>query len=290
MLKELISLTLTGSLAAVVLSVGLDARVSDLLYFVRNPIKFVLAFVAICVVAPVTAVAMTGVFPLREASLAGIVLMAVSPVPPFVPSKGLKVGGDKAYAYSLYVTFALLSVITVPVSVAILGRVYGSSVAIGPAAIAELILTSVVAPVAIGMTLRAIFPAMAAKAAPLVSKIGLGLAVLVALLLFVKAWSAIVQAAGDGTIAAIVIIVAAALAGGHLLGGPQREDRTTLAVASATRHPGMALLIANANFTDARVTAVVLLFLLVGVAAGMPYQMWAKRAARPPAAPVAASR
>jgi BASS family bile acid:Na+ symporter len=287
MLKELISLTLTGSLAAVVLSVGLDARVSDLLYFVRNPIKFVFAFIAICVVAPVTAVAMTGVFPLREACIAGIVLMAVSPVPPFVPSKGLKVGGDKEYAYSLYVTFALLSVITVPVSVAILSRVYGSSVAIGPAAIAQLILTSVVAPVAVGMTLRALFPAMAAKAAPLVGRIGMALALLVAIVLVVKAWPAIVQAAGDGTIAAIVIIVAAALAGGHLLGGPQR---TTLAVTSATRHPGMALLIANANFTDARITAVVLMFLLVGVAAGMPYQMWAKRAARPPAAHVAPSR
>jgi BASS family bile acid:Na+ symporter len=67
------------------------------------------------------------------------------------------------------------------------------------------------------------------------------------------------------------------LAGGHWLGGPDRLDRGTLAIASAVRHPGIAMMIANANFADKRITAAVLLFLLVGMVVGAAYKQWIKR-------------
>jgi BASS family bile acid:Na+ symporter len=51
--------------------------------------------------------------------------------------------------------------------------------------------------------------------------------------------------------AAVVLI---ALAGGHLLGGPELRDRATLAIASSVRHPGIAMLLANANFENKAVT------------------------------------
>ena len=89
---------------------------------------------------------------------------------------------------------------------------------------------------------------------------------------------------GDGTIIAIIIIVAVAALGGHLLGGPLREDRAALAVASATRHPGIALLIANATFQDKRVSAVLIVFLLVSSVVLIPYQIWIKRSATTAAA------
>ena len=62
------------------------------------------------------------------------------------------------------------------------------------------------------------------------------------------------------------------------------RQRATLAVASSVRHPGIAMLIANTTFGDKRVTAAVLLYLLVSMVVGALYQAWFKHrypAARP---------
>ena len=75
------------------------------------------------------------------------------------------------------------------------------------------------------------------------------------------------------------------IAPGHLLGGPERIDRATLAVTASVRHPGIAMALASANLTDPRVTAAVLLFMLTGMAASIPYTMWIKRSARAAPAP-----
>jgi BASS family bile acid:Na+ symporter len=51
---------------------------------------------------------------------------------------------------------------------------------------------------------------------------------------------------GNGTILALGAFTLAGLAAGHLLGGPNRDDCTVLALATASRHPGVALAIASA--------------------------------------------
>ncbi len=53
---------------------------------------------------------------------------------------------------------------------------------------------------------------------------------------------------GQGTLAAIIVFILLALASGHLLGGPTADNRTVLAMMSSSRHPGVALAIAGANF------------------------------------------
>jgi BASS family bile acid:Na+ symporter len=280
MLKTLLPLAFSGSLAALVLAVGLDATLGDLLYLVRRPKRLIMAFIAISVIVPIAAVLVTALFPLRPISQAGIILMAVAPVPPLVPGKGLKAGASKAYTYGLYVTFALLAVIIVPITIAVMSRIYGTAVQVAPMTIARVVLATVLAPLAVGLVLRALFPKLAERAAPIISKLSLVLLVVACVPVVIVAWPAMGKAIGDGTIISIVIIVAAALAGGHLLGGPDREDRAALALAAATRHPGIAMLIANASFQDKSVAAVVLLFLLVSIVVAIPYQIWLRRSSR----------
>ena len=82
---------------------------------------------------------------------------------------------------------------------------------------------------------------------------------------------------GPQALLAMVLLTAVALAAGHLLGGPHPEDRAALAVASATRHPGLALLVANANFPEVGVAAVVLAYIVVSGLASIPYTLWVKR-------------
>ena len=63
---------------------------------------------------------------------------------------------------------------------------------------------------------------------------------------------------------------------GHFLGGP--KHRTSLALSTATRHPGIALALAQANFpAEKLVAAAVLLYLIVNALVSIPFLLWTKR-------------
>jgi BASS family bile acid:Na+ symporter len=69
---------------------------------------------------------------------------------------------------------------------------------------------------------------------------------------------------------------------GHALGGPDGGHRLVLALSTASRHPAIALAIARANFPDEPyLGATMLLYLLVSVLLGVPYQVWQKRRTAP---------
>ena len=63
---------------------------------------------------------------------------------------------------------------------------------------------------------------------------------------------------------------------GHLLGGPEEDDRTTLAMACATRHAGVGILVAASY--PGPVTAVLLLaYLLTSAVVTIPYLRWRRK-------------
>src|SRR4029453_18942260 len=101
-------------------------------------------------------------------------------------------------------------------------------------------------------------------------------------------WSRMALIIRDGTLPAIAIISMCGLAVGHLLGGPDEDDRTVLAFATISRHPGVAMAIGS--LTGAPLAPIgVLLAVVVNQAAVVPYQWWQKRLRRRgPAAPVPA--
>ena len=66
---------------------------------------------------------------------------------------------------------------------------------------------------------------------------------------------------------------------GHLLGGPRGDDRTVLALSSAARHPGVAIVIGAALFPDQKklIAVAVLLELIVATIATIPYTRWRRK-------------
>src|SRR5215831_2759954 len=198
-LKAILPLVLTGSLAAVVLAVGLEATTDDVLYLVRHPNKLMRAILAISIVVPAVAVLLADLLPLRQAVRIGIILMAVSPLPPFVPGKVLALGCRKAYVVGLFAAFAVLTVLIVPATVALLDRLYGATVYIAPAAVARTILIGVLAPLAVGVAVRAAAPRFAERAAPWISKIGMLLLILALAPILAVTWRAILNAIGNGS-------------------------------------------------------------------------------------------
>ncbi len=280
LLKTLLPMAVSGSLMTLVFGIGLDAEPRDVLYLLRRPLKLLDAVLAISLVVPAVTLVVIQLLPLTAPAKAGIVLMALAPVPPFVPGNAIKAGGGKSYVYGLFAAYALLTVVIVPATVELLGRVYHVNISVSAAAIARTMLIGVLAPLAVGMAFRAWKPALAARAAPLVSKIAMGLLVLVLIPILIVAFPAIRAAVGNGSVLAICIIVAAAIAGAHVLGGRDPGERDALGAAAATRHPGIALMIASANGLDRQVNAVVLLFVLVSLAVFNLYRLRSRRRGR----------
>lgn len=276
-MQELIMISIRASLFVTVLSIGLDARMEAVTYLVRKPRLLLRSFLAIVVIVPAFAALLVAALALPQAVEIGILLMAVAPLPPFVPATEVRLGAQKSYVYGLLATFALLSIVTVPLTVAILAAVFSEHVSVSPGAVARLVFGSVLMPLAVGMLIRAMAPGVAARVAPLAGKIANLLLIVVSIPVLVVATPAIVKLIGNGTILAIEAVVAVGLFAGHVLGSPDPYQRVALALSSAARHPGIALMIAAANFSEAGIKATVLLFVILGVLTGAAYQRWAKR-------------
>jgi BASS family bile acid:Na+ symporter len=234
------------------------------------------------VIPPIIAGVLISMLPIEPVVKAGIMLMAISPVPPLVPGKELGVGGRKNYAYGLYVAMALLTIISVPIVIAIVTTLFDRRDYVSVAQIAQTTFFGVLLPLAIGLAIRAMAPGFAGKAWRTIYRLSLLLVLLAFLPIVVKVWPALSELVGNGTMAVMAVVTALCVATGHLLGGPDLRDRATLAIASSVRHPGIALSIAAVHFADPRVSAAILLFMLVGLVVSIPYTLWVKRHHEPP--------
>jgi hypothetical protein len=141
--------------------------------------------------------------------------------------------------------------------------------------LAYLIATTFLAPLVAGMLVRYFWPRLAERISePLSTAAGFVLLVPV-LLILLTTFSAVVSA-GRSAFLLIIATTFRGLALGHFLGGPDPNDRTTLALACATRFPALALLIASLNFPNAKPMPVVVTYLLTSNLAALPYVRWRK--------------
>ncbi len=172
---------------------------------------------------------------------------------------------------------SLLSIVLVPLILEILSAVFPRDVWVSPWAMARIVLISVLVPLALGLAVHRLKPRFAERAAPFVSRLANLLLWLTVLPVLIVAWPAMRVLLGNGTALTITGVVAAGLLAGHLLGGPDPADRASLAIACATRHPGIALLIGRTSFPTQSLAPALLLFLVIGLLAAIPYQAWSRK-------------
>jgi bile acid:Na+ symporter, BASS family len=206
-----------------------------------------------------------------------LIALALSPVPPILPNRQLKAGGAYSSIVGVFVATALFSILFVPLVLEILGRIFERSIGVPPASVAAIILSSVLAPLAVGVVLRSIAPAFAQRIVRPLSIFAGALLVLTLIPVLIVELQSIVALIGDFTLVVIVAFVLAGLAVGHLLGGPNPDDRTVLALATATRHPAIAMLIISDSQDKQTALAAILLVLIVGALVSIPYVRWRRR-------------
>jgi BASS family bile acid:Na+ symporter len=276
-LKQLVMLALQVSILATVFGFGLNGTTADLLYLIRRPALLLRSLVAVFVIMPALAVSLALAFDFPRPAEIVLVSVAMSPVPPLLPRKETKAGGHASYGLGLMAILSLASIAIVPAMAAILGYYFERPFAMAPGAIAKLVISAALVPLAAGMAVRAMAPALANRLEPVVGMIANVLLPVAVVVLVVGAFSAIWALVGQGTILAIVIFTVAGLAIGHLLGGPDPHHAVVLALSTACRHPAIALAVASTNFPNERFGALILLYLIVNALAGIPYVMWQRR-------------
>jgi BASS family bile acid:Na+ symporter len=142
-----------------------------------------------------------------------------------------------------------------------------------------IVVIMILAPLAAGTLVARYAPAFAARAQTPINRLSMLILLAGVALIYVKAWRPMLAELGNGTLAALVGFVLVGLVSGHLLGGPRHDDRSVLAIATSTRHPGISLAIASSNApADKAVIAVILLYLLVSAILALPYVAWRRRA------------
>ena len=276
---QVIGLAIQVSLAAIVFSVGMETNRGDILSLLRRPGLLLRSILAMNIVMPVIAALLVAVFHLDPPVEIALIALAVSPVPPVLPGKQIKAGASPAYAVGLLAAAAIAAIVLVPLSIEVLGRVFGRDVNVPVRVVVKAVALSVLLPLVAGALVRRIAPGFAARVSPVLSKLATVLLVAAFIPALVVAWPELRALIGNFTLVAIVGIVVAGILVGHILGGPHEGDRTALALSTASRHPGVAVAVAHAiSPGDKSVVMAVLLAFLVAAIATAPYAKWRRRA------------
>ena len=276
-MQAAIQIVAQASLMLLVLAVGLQSSWSDLAYVWQRPGLLFRGFVAVNLIVPVCAVLLCLAFPADKTTKAGLVIMAVSPLAPFVIGKMMKTGADRAYVVGTYSALMATSVLVVPATFELLGILIGRDASVPIAMIGRFVLISVAAPLVVGVIVATLSSDFGRRAGPIATKIALICLVPIILLILYRSAGAAFALIGDGSLAVIILTVVAGIAAGHLLGGPEPERRAALAQAAATRHPGIAAMVANRHFDDKRVLLAIILFLLTSIVVSAIYAKWVTR-------------
>jgi len=277
-LAQLVPVLMQVSLTMVVIGLGLQTAPGDLGYLLRRPALLLRSVLAMNVVTPLIAAGFAAWLKLKPEVEVALVLLAVSPVPPVLPGKEVKSGGNESYAIGLLAISAVLAIGAVPLSIALISRAFGLEAHVPASLIARVVVTSVLGPLFAGVLVGRLVPGLASRLARPLSKVGFAVLGVVFLVGIAGSWRSLTGAVGEFTVLAVVGFVLLSLVAGHVLGGPDEGDRTVLALSAASRHPGVALAVAGAVAQDKNaISSAVLLAFLVGLIVTGPYTKWRKR-------------
>lgn len=262
------------SVTVLIFAIGMQSTVDDLTYLWRRPRLLFKSMAAMYVLVPLVAVALARVLPVSFGLKVAMIVVAISAGAPLVPRKLMPLTND-AYVFSVIANSSLLAIVSVPLWLMALSTLSGAVPEITPGDVGRLLGKAFLLPLAAGMGFRMLMPTLSEKLSDILLKVGGIVLGLGGLTLLVLGWPLLKEA---GWIALLVLglLTVLSLAIGHLMGGPDEEDRTALAISCATRHLGIAVLIAAA-VPGQNTGVLVVAYLVASILASIPYIRWRKR-------------
>ena len=276
--EQVIFLVVLAAIFASVLALGCRAKPAEVASLWRRPGLLFRSLAAMFLVAPAVTLVMIELLPLPRDIKIGLVLLSISCALPPNWKQMLALGGSPSYVFGLLFTTTLLAVVTVPLSVAVLTALpLGADESVPVLKVAGLVGIVFFAPLASGMFLQRFAPLTADRISGRVSGVA-GVLLLAALLSLLAYNFSAVWEIDLLSYVTIAVLVMASLALGHWLGGPEPGDRATLAIATAARFPGIAAVIAAANFPHHKNAVVIIVaYLIVTLPLLNAYARWWKK-------------
>lgn len=262
------------SVVALLLAIGMLSTKKEITYLWRRPKLLFRSLLTMYVLVPLAAILFVYFLPLTDGLKLAVFVLAISAGAPLLPKKLMGLGSDE-YVLSLVVTASVLAIVTVPIWSTVLGPLFNRQSHLAPIDVALLISKSFLLPLIIGMLVRRFFPNKAESIADkILSVAGLVLAVS-ALILLGMNWQLLVKA-GWTALLALAGLTLISLIIGHLMGGKEPGERTALAVSCATRHLGLAILVAAA-VPGPKTAVFVAVYIVASAIVVIPYLQWQKK-------------
>jgi len=262
-LQSLILIVLKVSILLTVFALGLQATFADATFLFRRPKLLIRGFLSMNVIMPLVALILVMTFHLNPAVKIALVALSVSPVPPIFPKNALRAGGKENYTIGLLVATVVLAIVAIPVALEIFQKVTGVPLYMSALTVATKVFATVLTPLLAGIVVRAISASFADRITKPLGTLAAVLLVLGVLPVLFAAMKAVLPFLGDGTLLSLAVFALIGYFVGFLLGGPEPEQRSVLSLATASRHPGLALAIAHTNFPDEKLVGPLLLFYLI---------------------------
>jgi BASS family bile acid:Na+ symporter len=275
--EQFLTIVAVATVFTVMFDLGLGIVLREFRWVWANPGLIAKGLFSVLIAIPAIALLVTRAFDLPRAVEIGIVLMAISPGAPVALRRSLDAGGHRSFAPALQILVAILAVVSMPLSIAALNEFYGGKASIAPEQLARQVFIAQLLPLGLGMLARRAFPHRAAWLEPKLARLANILLIALTILVLINVSGAVVDA-GPRIVLAIVMITALALAVGHWLGGPEPDTRTSVAISSAARNPGLALLVAALNAAPPAINATILAYLVVSAFTVLAYVVWRRRA------------
>lgn len=280
----LLKFALVGSIGLIVFSVGLGVAPGTIAGFLKDPRPAARAMLAMFVAMPLFVLLVGFVFPVAPAVLAALLALSISPMPPVLPKKEQKAGAGLDYALGIQVTATFLSLAAAPLWILVFEQLSGRELPFAASAMLTTLLMTVIAPLVLGIAVNRLAPSLARKLERPASLVAIVVLLAGAAIMLWKLGPAMGATLGGGALAIMVLVALFGLFIGYLLGGPHKGNRGALALATSSRHPGVAIGLATGLFAGEALPVVgaVLVYFLVSAVIGLPVvRLIQKRAALP---------
>jgi BASS family bile acid:Na+ symporter len=269
--KDLVLLAFEISLLLTVFGFGLRATPQDVLYLFHRPWLLLRSVLSLFVLMPVAAMmlvsALGGPWPVKIVILA----LAISPIPPMLPKTVAKSGALSSYGLGLLDTASVISIAIVPLAVYMLGLYYGHPLTTSFPKVVTVMVEAVLGPIAAGMFFKSAFPGLADLIETTAGRIAQVLLVGATAVSSIASIPTIWSLVSWNSLIMMTTFVLIGLALGHIMASPGIERQSVLAVATASRHPGIALTLASDNYPDEEFGGIILLYLAVSAVICLAY-------------------
>jgi len=261
---------------ALTLDGALRITPSALFRTLRERPSLVLRFLfVVWIAAPALAIGVTRVFHLHGAGGAAVLLMAICPGVPVVLWSTRSLSGATNTALVVLLASALTAPVFMPPLAKLISALHPAQFSVPSRRIVLTLLPTVFAPIALGLSVRALSPRLAGALARLTDVVArAGFAVVVVGVLV--RGGPLLMSVPPRTFVAVVIVTLGEALLGYWAGGPDPGDRRATSMAAALGNPALALAVVAVSYPGYKAVTVVAAYVLIRAIALIPFKRWLK--------------